>query len=188
MIRRPPRSTLFPYTTLFRSTCRRALPAHGAWNRDDQGNSAGTDGVERGAARPIVGDPPRRRRARNQPPGVDQVGIGVVRRHGPVGHQVVLLVEPGGGRGSRLALARERRRGEERSGAALLGARDEQRGAEERRRPQERASGHANLLPCLSAGPKWRPGPVEGPEKKRTANVQVETEARNRGTRHQRTS
>src|SRR2546425_5025382 len=66
MIRRPPRSTLFPYTTLFRSTCRRALPAHGAWNRDDQGNSAGTDGVERGAARPIVGDPPRRRRARNR--------------------------------------------------------------------------------------------------------------------------
>src|SRR2546430_13222934 len=25
MIRRPPRSTLFPYTTLFRSECRRAL-------------------------------------------------------------------------------------------------------------------------------------------------------------------
>src|SRR5205807_5096964 len=97
----------------------------------------------------------------------------------PVGHQVVLLVEPGGGRGSRLALARERRRGEERSGAALLGARDEQRGAEERRRPQERASGHANLLPCLSAGPKWRPGPVEAQEKKkkkRTANGQAETE------------
>src|SRR2546428_3461050 len=28
MIRRPPRSTLFPYTTLFRSRC--LLPAHGA--------------------------------------------------------------------------------------------------------------------------------------------------------------
>src|SRR5256885_8658528 len=27
MIRRPPRSTLFPYTTLFRSSPRRALPA-----------------------------------------------------------------------------------------------------------------------------------------------------------------
>src|SRR3712207_6910431 len=26
MIRRPPRSTLFPYTTLFRSTCRTVLP------------------------------------------------------------------------------------------------------------------------------------------------------------------
>src|SRR2546428_5083220 len=27
MIRRPPRSTLFPYTTLFRSICRRRQPA-----------------------------------------------------------------------------------------------------------------------------------------------------------------
>src|SRR5260221_3112474 len=30
MIRRPPRSTLFPYTTLFRSRCARAN-AHGSW-------------------------------------------------------------------------------------------------------------------------------------------------------------
>src|SRR2546427_3761744 len=29
MIRRPPRSTLFPYTTLFRSLCRRAAARHG---------------------------------------------------------------------------------------------------------------------------------------------------------------
>src|SRR5256885_9518884 len=29
MIRRPPRSTLFPYTTLFRSSQRQAHPAHG---------------------------------------------------------------------------------------------------------------------------------------------------------------
>src|SRR3989449_243411 len=29
MIRRPPRSTLFPYTTLFRSIARRAQPRHG---------------------------------------------------------------------------------------------------------------------------------------------------------------
>src|SRR5258708_9900244 len=28
MIRRPPRSTLFPYTTLFRSRCESALPLH----------------------------------------------------------------------------------------------------------------------------------------------------------------
>src|SRR6266498_5277342 len=38
MIRRPPRSTLFPYTTLFRSTCAprkagRADPRHGAQRR-----------------------------------------------------------------------------------------------------------------------------------------------------------
>src|SRR5438874_6219256 len=30
MIRRPPRSTLFPYTTLFRSPCRNAI---GSWDR-----------------------------------------------------------------------------------------------------------------------------------------------------------
>src|SRR3712207_8297206 len=30
MIRRPPRSTLFPYTTLFRSPLQRFLAAHGA--------------------------------------------------------------------------------------------------------------------------------------------------------------
>src|SRR5688572_31548030 len=38
MIRRPPRSTLFPYTTLFRSTARRSLDriraAHGAVERE----------------------------------------------------------------------------------------------------------------------------------------------------------
>src|SRR5437588_7035231 len=32
MIRRPPRSTLFPYTTLFRSNCSRK-PACSAWRR-----------------------------------------------------------------------------------------------------------------------------------------------------------
>src|SRR6266481_8202318 len=43
MIRRPPRSTLFPYTTLFRSsqsersTCRHAIAAHAAGLRLGQG-------------------------------------------------------------------------------------------------------------------------------------------------------
>ncbi len=76
---------------------RRALLAPRTWNRDDQGDGAGTDVVERGAARPIVGDPPRRRRAGNQPPGVDQVGIDEGRRHGPVGDEVALGVKLGGG-------------------------------------------------------------------------------------------
>src|SRR3712207_7380983 len=31
MIRRPPRSTLFPYTTLFRSDRYKPLPLHAAW-------------------------------------------------------------------------------------------------------------------------------------------------------------
>src|SRR2546428_8526532 len=31
MIRRPPRSTLFPYTTLFRSVVDRVIPLHAGW-------------------------------------------------------------------------------------------------------------------------------------------------------------
>src|SRR5256885_8069372 len=33
MIRRPPRSTLFPYTTLFRSAIAAAIKAHAEWSR-----------------------------------------------------------------------------------------------------------------------------------------------------------
>src|SRR5258708_29241998 len=36
MIRRPPRSTLFPYTTLFRSADRTALPRDGVPHRGDR--------------------------------------------------------------------------------------------------------------------------------------------------------
>src|SRR3712207_8714468 len=55
MIRRPPRSTLFPYTTLFRS-------------QDDQGEGrrGGREpprGAREGARRPGDGRPPARRRA-----------------------------------------------------------------------------------------------------------------------------
>src|SRR2546427_5695540 len=46
MIRRPPRSTLFPYTTLFRSVCRRRwIDAH----RGDRASRSG--GSRRGGAR-----------------------------------------------------------------------------------------------------------------------------------------
>src|SRR3712207_8031650 len=49
MIRRPPRSTLFPYTTLFRS-CARVAPQRGA--RDRRGHVAGGRALPRdGAAR-----------------------------------------------------------------------------------------------------------------------------------------
>src|SRR2546422_7718855 len=37
MIRRPPRSTLFPYTTLFRSLARVARPERGQRSRRDRG-------------------------------------------------------------------------------------------------------------------------------------------------------
>src|SRR2546425_10412017 len=47
MIRRPPRSTLFPYTTLFRSTCRLRLgpdpEQHGLMRVDKQGKDAETE-------------------------------------------------------------------------------------------------------------------------------------------------
>src|SRR5260370_9813339 len=45
MIRRPPRSTLFPYTTLFRSTCATSAPIFTIMSR----------GVPLGANRPKVG-------------------------------------------------------------------------------------------------------------------------------------
>src|SRR2546430_10193092 len=41
MIRRPPRSTLFPYTTLFRSCCRRSSTGWPSWaKREGAGHSA----------------------------------------------------------------------------------------------------------------------------------------------------
>src|SRR2546430_7497857 len=44
MIRRPPRSTLFPYTTLFRSAVHPVAPRHGLW------------GTRRGGARVRSGE------------------------------------------------------------------------------------------------------------------------------------
>src|SRR2546422_7172115 len=41
MIRRPPRSTLFPYTTLFRSRCWARPPGGiGSWRRDSVGSTS----------------------------------------------------------------------------------------------------------------------------------------------------
>src|SRR3712207_7416637 len=50
MIRRPPRSTLFPYTTLFRSRRRQCLEVQRAGHRDDRDGEqpvdAGDEGLE----------------------------------------------------------------------------------------------------------------------------------------------
>src|SRR3712207_8402817 len=51
MIRRPPRSTLFPYTTLFRS-------AHGVLHRDQRRGARGVDRVGRAHEVEPVRDPP----------------------------------------------------------------------------------------------------------------------------------
>src|SRR2546422_5910761 len=64
MIRRPPRSTLFPYTTLFRS------------HRGDRGNAGGQEGTAG-----VVG--PRGRAVRVLPVGSDHVGIGAAREERP---------------------------------------------------------------------------------------------------------
>src|SRR5438132_3295952 len=42
MLRRPPRSTLFPYTTLFRSSIRRAADCRGASGNQDTSRSSGS--------------------------------------------------------------------------------------------------------------------------------------------------
>ena len=69
---------------------RRALLAPCPWNRANRRDGTGTDVVERGAARPVVGNPPRRRWAGNQPPGVDQVRIDDGRWLSAVGDEVGL--------------------------------------------------------------------------------------------------
>src|SRR2546425_3921763 len=53
MIRRPPRSTLFPYTTLFRSRVRCNLQAEQClyWNRDEREKRGGRTDFNRGIAR-----------------------------------------------------------------------------------------------------------------------------------------
>src|SRR5688572_31565820 len=52
MIRRPPRSTLFPYTTLFRSRRGAMGSAHGSGRRRAGGRHRGRAGEDRAAGRP----------------------------------------------------------------------------------------------------------------------------------------
>src|SRR5256886_7984043 len=52
MIRRPPRSTLFPYTTLFRSPQDRAAPGRGLRSREGRRAGAGLDRGEEGGQPP----------------------------------------------------------------------------------------------------------------------------------------
>src|SRR2546425_6765860 len=69
MIRRPPRSTLFPYTTLFRSAAGRKLPrvAHRRRTPPEQVRSTGSRRpVPRRRPLPAVGYAPRRGAARSE--------------------------------------------------------------------------------------------------------------------------
>src|SRR3712207_8067381 len=71
MIRRPPRSTLFPYTTLFRSLLHRAVPGQA-----DRGDAFQVHGVAlRGrhpGAVPFGDDPARRRGGGRTVPEVEE--------------------------------------------------------------------------------------------------------------------
>src|SRR3712207_6954969 len=53
MIRRPPRSTLFPYTTLFRSAGRRARGHDGAGHHGERPLAPDATGLSRGAWPPV---------------------------------------------------------------------------------------------------------------------------------------
>ena len=71
------------------------------------------DTIERGLARSIVGDPPRRGGTGGEPPGVDQVGIDAFRRDRSVGYEIVLRVELGGSRGRNAENENDRERGDD---------------------------------------------------------------------------
>src|SRR3712207_7209202 len=66
MIRRPPRSTLFPYTTLFRSHLRRRPVRQGVPEERHPTRPRGGpgDGPDRGGHRPLGGPLPKLRPAR----------------------------------------------------------------------------------------------------------------------------
>src|SRR2546422_6886833 len=61
MIRRPPRSTLFPYTTLFRSQERRSAPARTRLGREVRRESHVRPRGAPGAGKPGAGRDPTRR-------------------------------------------------------------------------------------------------------------------------------
>src|SRR5258707_2369078 len=64
MIRRPPRSTLFPYTTLFRSAIRGHRGYSGREHRPDHLDDGGAHDLRVGAGAP--GAPEHRRRRRSE--------------------------------------------------------------------------------------------------------------------------
>src|SRR3712207_7932232 len=69
MIRRPPRSTLFPYTTLFRSPPREVPPFEpGHLHQPPRPRGGGPGGRQGHRARRRSLDRPRRARARQEPP------------------------------------------------------------------------------------------------------------------------
>src|SRR2546422_8278633 len=89
MIRRPPRSTLFPYTTLFRS---RGRPALGPAGRGDRGGRSAASRAGAGAGVPAGaggrGDPPGREDPR---PHRDRKSTRLNSSHGYISYAVFCL-------------------------------------------------------------------------------------------------
>src|SRR2546422_1822422 len=85
MIRRPPRSTLFPYTTLFRSHQDRGDGDHQGDDEDDRKDPHGRDSTKRPPSAP----PPRP--ARPPDPGRDRKSTRLNSSHGYISYAVFCL-------------------------------------------------------------------------------------------------
>src|SRR2546427_3030302 len=77
MIRRPPRSTLFPYTTLFRS-----LPSLGGFAHGPLGGGAREHGVLRGHPAPVLASQKSRHLLLDRH-GADHLGLPHLDQHRP---------------------------------------------------------------------------------------------------------
>src|SRR3712207_7552122 len=89
MIRRPPRSTLFPYTTLFRSHDRGAARAGGAAAGEAlQGHGAGVRPVGR---RDFIGPPARAAAREESPARVDRKSTRLNSSHANISYAVFCL-------------------------------------------------------------------------------------------------
>src|SRR2546430_13906497 len=156
MIRRPPRSTLFPYTTLFRSEDARASGQRLFHAPLRAPGGLQLDGRRRGAEAP-TGARPRARRARARAPG---------RRAGarPARAPRARPRQRGGPRGRPPARRAARRRplpqGRSRRGARLRRGRKRARGGRDRPRPARvSASGRALVLAALLVASAVRAAP-----------------------------
>src|SRR2546429_6921696 len=85
MIRRPPRSTLFPYTTLFRSHVHRGTPGHGRHPVTAVHLNRITDRGAARALRPVPGD------ARPAPRRQDRKSTRLNSSHGYISYAVFCL-------------------------------------------------------------------------------------------------
>src|SRR2546422_7795697 len=97
MIRRPPRSTLFPYTTLFRSASRSVRRVH----REPRRNDGRTERSRSGPRRPVGGARPCRSRA------ADRKSTRLNSSHGYISYAVFCLKKKKKKKNERLHIMRD---------------------------------------------------------------------------------